>query len=275
MVAVVADSAANLPSALAQELGIEIVPMYLKLGDQVYRDGADLTPEDFYQRLAVDGQTATTSVPSPSDFMEAFQRTGAREIVCISVASSMSSSGQQARFAAERFDGMVEVVDSRTAAMAEGFVALEAARAAAAGGSLMEVTARAQEVSGRTRLLATVGTFTYLQRSGRVTRLQSYAATMLDIKPVFGFKGGEIVPVARTRTRRRAIDRIVDDTIAEAGDRPLHLAVIHAAATEEAEQLMDRITARANVVERLITAVTPVIGAHTGPGLLGTAFFWD
>jgi fatty acid kinase fatty acid binding subunit len=275
MVAVVADSAANLPSALARELGIEIVPMYLKLGDQVYRDGTDLTPEDFYQRLAVDGETATTSVPSPGDFMEAFQRTGAREIVCITVASSMSSSAQQAAFAAEGFDGNVEVVDSRTAAMAEGFVALEAARAAAAGGSFKEVTARALEVARRTRLLATVGTFAFLQRSGRVTKLQAYAATMLDIKPVFGFKGGEIVPVARTRTRRRALDRIVEDTVGEAGGRPLHLAVIHAAATEEAEQLMDRVAARANVVERLITAVTPVIGAHTGPGLLGTAFHWD
>jgi DegV family protein with EDD domain len=275
MVAVVADSAANLPSALARELGIEVVPMYLTFGERVYRDGTDLTPEDFYERLAPGGEPATTSVPSPGDFLEGYQRTGARAIVCVTVASSMSSSGQQATLAAERFDGRVEVVDSMTASMAEGFVAVEAARAASAGSSLEEVVARAREVVGRSRLLATVGTFEFLQRSGRVTKFQAYAATMLDIKPVFGFRGGEIVPVARTRTRRRALDRIVEDTIADAGGRPLHLAVIHAAARDEAEELMERLAARAHVVERVITSVTPVIGAHTGPGLLGTAYYCD
>jgi DegV family protein with EDD domain len=205
MVAVVADSAANLPGDLARELGIEVVPMYLKFGDRVYRDGIDLTPADFYERLARDGEPASTSVPSPGDYLEAFERTGQREIVCITVASSMSSSRQQASFAAERFDGRVEVVDSMTASMAEGFVVAEAARTAADRGSMEAVADRARAIAARTRLLATVGTFEFLKRSGRVTTLQAYAATVLDIKPVFGFREGEIAPVARTRTRRRAI----------------------------------------------------------------------
>ncbi len=275
MVAVVADSAANLPGELVAELGIEVVPMYLKLGEAVYRDGSDLTPTDFYDRLVRDGEPASTSVPSPGDFLEAFRRTGHDEIVCVTVASSMSSSGQQAAFAAEQFEGKVEVIDSQTASMAEGFVAAEAGRTAAAGGSLQAVADRAREVARRTRLLATVGTFEFLRRSGRVTKVQAYAATVLDIKPVFGFRGGEIVPVARTRTRRRAVDRILDDTVAAAGGRPLHLAVIHAAADDEARGLLDRITARSTLVERYVVPATPVIGAHTGPGLLGTAFYWD
>jgi fatty acid kinase fatty acid binding subunit len=275
MVAVVADSAANLPGELARELGIEVVPMYLNFGDGVYRDGTDLTPTDFYQRLVRDGEPATTSVPSPGDYLEAYQRTGQDEVVCVTVASSMSSSWQQATFAAERFSGRVEVVDSATASMAEGFVAAEAARVAASGGTVEDVVARAREVAGRTHLLATVGTFEFLQKSGRVTKLQAYAATMLDIKPVFGFAGGEIAPVARTRTRRRAVDRIVDDTVAEADARPLHLAVIHAASRAEADQLLERVRGRTNTVEGLIVEVTPVIGAHTGPGLLGTAFYCE
>jgi DegV family protein with EDD domain len=275
MVGVVTDSAANLPGELARELGIEVVPMYLRFGEVVYRDGVDLTPADFYQRLVRDDQPASTSVPSPSDFLEAYQRAGQEEIVCVTVASSMSSSSQQAAFAAVRFSGRVEVVDSMTASMAEGFVAEEAARAAVAGESIEAVAARAREVAHRTRLLATVGTFEFLQRSGRVNKLQAYAATMLDIKPVFGFKDGEIAAVARTRTRRRAVDRILEDTVAAAGDRPLHLAVIHAAAQEEARDLLDRLADRTHVVERVIAAVTPVIGAHTGPGLLGTAFYCD
>jgi DegV family protein with EDD domain len=212
-------------------------------------------------------------VPSPGDYLDAYQRTGQREIVCITVASSMSSSFQQASFAAKRFDGKVEVVDSRTASMAEGFVAVGAARAMKEGGPLEEVAGRARDIAAKAKLLATVSTFEFLRRSGRVTKLQAYAATMLDIKPVFAFRDGEAVPVARTRTRRRALAQVERDTVREAGGGPVHLAVIHAAAEDEARQLLERIAASATVVESMITEVTPVIGAHTGPGLVGTAFY--
>lgn len=274
-VAIVADSAANLPDDMAREFGIEIVPMYLKFGEEVYRDGRDLTPNDFYERLVRDGIVASTSTPSPGDYLDAFESTGEQEILCVTVASSMSSSHQQASLAAERFSGHVAVVDSKNAAMAEGFVAVEAARAAARAGSLEEVTARATEVAHRARLYATVDTFEFLRKSGRVTKLQAYAATMLDIKPVFGFREGEIVPISRSRTKRKALARIVEDALREMEDRPVHLAALHAAAVEEAEDVAERISARARVVERVVTEVTPVIGAHTGPGLVGVAFFCD
>jgi DegV family protein with EDD domain len=274
-VAIVADSAANLPDELARELDIGIVPMYLKFGDEVYRDGRDLTPADFYERLVRDGVAASTSTPSPGDYLEAYERTGQQEILCVTVASSMSSSHQQASLAAERFGGEVEVVDSKSAAMAEGVVAMEAARSAARGASLPEVAARAREVAGRVRLYATVDTFEFLRKSGRVTKLQAYAATVLDIKPVFGFKGGEVVPVSRSRTKRKALARIVEDAVREMVDRPVHLAALHAAALGEAEDVAERISSRANVVERVLTEVTPVIGAHTGPGLVGVAFFCE
>jgi DegV family protein with EDD domain len=274
-VAIVADSAANLPDELARELDIQVVPMYLKFGDEVYRDGRDLTPTDFYERLVRDGVVASTSTPSPGDYLAAFERTGQQEILCVTVASSMSSSRQQASLAAERFGGQVEVVDSMSAAMAEGFVAMEAARAAARAASLPEVAARAREVAGRTRLYATVDTFEFLRKSGRVTKLQAYAATVLDIKPVFGFKEGEVVPVSRSRTKRKALARIVEDAVGEMRDRPVHLAALHAAALGEAEDVAERISLRVNVVEKVITEVTPVIGAHTGPGLVGVAFYCD
>jgi DegV family protein with EDD domain len=274
-VAIVADSAANLPPDLARDLGIEVVPMYLKFGDEVYRDGLDMTPADFYERLVRDGVAASTSTPSPGDYLAAYEKTGSREIVCVTVASSMSSSHQQASLAAERFEGQVEVVDSKSAAMAEGFVAAEAARAAAGSASLTQVAAHARKVSGLTRLYATVDTFEFLRKSGRVTKLQAYAATMLDIKPVFAFKEGEVVPVSRSRTKRKALARIVDDATSEIGDRPAHLAALHAAALEEAEDVADRIASKTNVVERVVSEVTPVIGAHTGPGLVGVAFFCE
>jgi DegV family protein with EDD domain len=275
VVAIVTDSAANIPSALAGDLGIQVVPMYLNFGDQVYRDGLDITPADFYERLVRDRDLATTSTPSPGDFLEAYQRTGAPEIVCITIASGMSSSGAQAVLAGQQFGGAIEVVDSMNASLGEGFVALEAARMARSGAGMADVVARAKEVAGRARLLATVDTFEFLRRSGRVSKLQAYAATLLDIKPVFRFEGGDASPVARPRTRSRALSRVVEETLREIGGKPVHLAAVHAAAEERANEVADRIEAVADVVERLVVEVTPVVGAHTGPGLVGTAFFTE
>jgi DegV family protein with EDD domain len=275
LVAVVVDSAGNVPADLARQLGIVVVPMYLRFGDAVYRDGVDLTPTDFYQRLLRDREPASTSTPSPGDYLEGWGRLGQSEVVCVTVAAGLSSSYQQAALAAERFPGRVELVDSANASMGEGFVAVEAARLAATGASLEEVASRAREVAARAALVATVETFEFLRMSGRVTKLQAYAATMLDIKPVFRFRGGEIVPVARPRTRRRALARVVDETLAATEGRPVHLAVFHAAAAAEASEVFERVAAAAEVLERFLVEVTPVIGAHTGPGLVGTAFFTE
>jgi DegV family protein with EDD domain len=275
MVAIVADSAANLPPDLARDLGIVTVPLYLRLGDEVFRDGVDLTPGDFYARLVEGRVPASTASPSVGDFLDAFRSTGEGEIACVTVAGSMSSVANSARLAAERFDGRVEIVDSTSASMAEGFVALAAARAARAGASLDEVAQRARDVAGRTVLLATVDTFEFLRRSGRVNRLQAYAATMLDVKPVFRFEGGEVSPAGRPRSRRRALATLVEEARGRIGDRPVHLAGIHAAAPDEAERMVEEIAAASNVVERHVVPVTPVIGANVGPGLVGVAFSCD
>jgi DegV family protein with EDD domain len=274
-IGIVTDSAANLPADVARELGIQVVPMYLRFGQEIYRDGEDVAPPDFYRRLASGRESASTSTPSPGDFLGAYERCGRSEIVCVTVASTMSSSHHEATLAARSFRGRVEVVDSMSASMAEGFVALEAARASAEGLPLDDVASRARGVAPRTRLFATVGAFDHLRRSGRVTKLQAFAATALDVKPVFAFREGEPVPVARPRTRRRALDRIVQAALAEIGHRPVHLAGLHAAAEGEATTVVDRIAAAANVVERLVVEATPVIGAHTGPGLVGVAFYCD
>ncbi|HEX2090192.1 MAG TPA: DegV family protein [Actinomycetota bacterium] len=275
MVAVVTDSASNIPVELTAKLGITVVPLYVRLGDDVYRDGVDLRPGEFYRRLAESTEDASTSASSPSDFLEAFERTAQSEIVCVTVAEGMSSNHEHARLAAEQFSGRVEVVDSKSASMGEGFVAVEAARVAAANASFEDVVARARTVSGNVSFIAMVDTFEYLKRSGRVTKLQAYAATMLDIKPVFAFRDGSAVPVARGRTRRKALARIVDEALREIGHRSAHVAVVHAAAEDEARDLLDRIGAAANVTEGLVTEVTPVVGVHVGPGLVGTAFFRD
>jgi DegV family protein with EDD domain len=271
MVAVVTDSASNVPAVLAQELGIRVVPLWLRLGEDEYRDGVDMPPGRFYERLANDGERASTAAPSAADFLEAFERTGVREVVCITVAATMSAVFQQARSAAEQFDGTAIVVDSMNASMAEGFVVVEAARAAAKGAPADQVAHRARQVSGRCSLFATLGTFEFLQRSGRVNRLQAYAGTILDINPVFAFRLGEPAGVARPRTRRRALERVATEAVEAIGVRTARIAAIHADAEADARVLLDAVTAQASVIERHVVEVTPVVGAHTGPGLVGIA----
>jgi DegV family protein with EDD domain len=275
VIAVVTDSASNIPADLAAALGITVVPLYVRIGATVYRDGVDLPPGEFYRRLAENTEEASTSASSTGDFLDAFDRTGQPEIVCITVAEGMSSNHQHARLAAEQFPGRVEVVDSRSASMGEGFVALEAARIARNGASVDEVAQRAIDVAGRVTLVATVDTFEYLRRSGRVTKLQAYVATTLDIKPVFAFRDGNAMPVARSRTRRRALQRIVEEALKEIGDRPAHVAAVHAAAEEDARAVLQQIESQGDVVERFVTEVTPVIGVHVGPGLVAAAMYCE
>jgi DegV family protein with EDD domain len=275
VVAIVTDSAANVPPEVARDLNIRIVPIQLRFGPDVYRDGVDLVGSDFYDRLVGEDRVASTSAPSPGDFLEAYEQAGSDEVLCVTLASAVSVAHREAELAAERFDGRVEVVDSRSATMGEGFVVIEGARAARDGSSLDEAAARARDVASRARVFGTIETFEFLRRSGRVNKLQAYAATMLDIKPVFRLREGEIGPVARPRTRTRALARIVEETLKEVGGRPVHLAAFHARAEDDAKELVRRIEAETATVETFIVDSTPAIGAHTGPGLVGVAFFCE
>jgi DegV family protein with EDD domain len=274
LVSVVCDSAANLPADLAAELGITIVPLHFRLGDEVHVDG-EIAGQDFYEAL-MEGIEASTSAPSPAAFEEAFRGSPQDEVVCVTVAAKVSASNQHAHLGARPLEGMrIEIVDSTNASMAEGFVAVEAARLARRGGSLEDVAARARHVATESRIIATIDTFEFLRRSGRVRRAQAYAATMLNIKPVFRFEDGEAEPVGRPRTRNRALERIARDTITEADGRSIHLAAFHALSEGDAKELVRRVEAEATVVESYVVEATPVIGTHTGPGLVGTAFFCD
>ncbi|MGH2740239.1 MAG: DegV family protein [Actinomycetota bacterium] len=273
VIAIVTDSAASLPPEIAAELGIEVVPMYLRFGDETYQDGVDL--EDFYGRLAREGATAETATPAPGDFLDAFERTGADEIVCVTVAASLSGMYNAAQLAAGMSKRPVHLVDSGNASLAQGFVALEAARAARSGASREDVIGRANEVAGRASLIALIETFEFLRKSGRVKAIEAYAGTMLGIKPVFRLHRGVISPVARPRTRRRALERVEDEALSEIGGRPVHLAAVHAAAESDANDLLERIARRSDVVESYVAEFTAGMGARTGPGVVGVAFFCE
>ena len=276
MISVVTDSAANLPADLAGELGIVVVPLHLAIGERAFRDGVNIGIAEFYEQLQGGPEAASTAAPSPGDFLEAFRSVpGDHDIVCVTVAAAVSATYQSASAAAAELPGRVEVVDSTNASMGEGFVVMEAARAAREGAARDEVVTRARRVASRTRTFATIDTFEFLKRSGRVRRAAAYAATMLNIKPVFRFSDGDADGIARPRTRGRALERIIQEVLGEAADRPVHVAAFHALAEADAKEVVRRIEAEADVVESYVVEATPVMGAHTGPGLVGVAFYCD
>ena len=269
MIGVVTDSAAGLPGELAARLGIEMVPLYLIIEGRSVRDGE---VPDVYEQLEREPGSVTTSTPSPGDFEEAFERRPEQELVCVTVAASVSGVHGAARLAAVTGGKRVEVIDSGSASMGEGFVALAAARAAAAGGSLAEVAAAARAAATRTRLVATIDTFEHLRRSGRVGGIAALAATGLQIKPVFAMAGGEITPVARPRTRRRALDRVAAEVIGDLEGGQARVAAFHARAEDDARDLLDRVRGHAEILEEHVVEFTAVMGAHTGPGVAGLAY---
>jgi len=281
-VAIVTDSTACVPAGVAARYGIEVVPLHLIFGGRTFVDSLTEDTSDFYALLRASGERPTTAAPSPGMFLQAIERAARRAdaVLCITVSRQFSAMYDSARHAiaiaeAEAPGTRIRLLDSRNAAMAQGFVVIEAARRAAEGASLDEVTARAEEMTSRVTLLAMLDTLTYLARGGRVPRAAAWAAGMLQVKPIVRFSATNIKLVARTRTRARALEKMLDLLAGVAGDRPLHLAVHHANAEADAAYLLAQAQRRTRVAESYLTEFTQVMGAHTGPGLAGFAWWLE
>jgi DegV family protein with EDD domain len=277
-VIVVTDSIATIPEPLLRELDIRVVPVILNLGGRSYRDGVDLAPGEFYRLLRANGYLPSTSAPSVGDFVRVYAAAAeeASAIVSIHVPAHLSATMEAATVASRLVDGVpIRIVDSRAATTAEGFIVLEAARAAAAGAGLDGVTERAREMIPRVRFFAMLDTLDYLHRGGRIGGAAALVGAMLQIKPVVHLVGGRVEPLAKPRTRGRGVDVMIARLAEETAGRPIHAAVMHGDALADAEALRDRLAARFDCRELYITEFSPVMGAHAGPGLLGIAFYAD
>jgi DegV family protein with EDD domain len=272
-VAVITDSAASLPPSLAAASGIAVVPMWITVAGSSYRDG-ELPLATVVER-GVDG--VTTSGPSPGEFAATIEETlGPDGAIVLTVAATMSGTNGAAHLAAEMLGPRVRVVDTGTAAGAEGLVVLAAARAARAGASLTEIEQVAQHVADRVRLVATLENLDTLARSGRVPGAAAWAGRWLGVNPIFEFQGGKARAMRPALSRASALDRIV---AACRSSQPrgglLHVAGLHALAPEPAQAMVGALTARATPVEQFIGAFSPVMVAHTGPQLVGLAWWWE
>ncbi|MDO8491711.1 MAG: DegV family protein [Dehalococcoidia bacterium] len=279
-VAIITDSNTCLPRELVDQYGITVVPIQLAIDGRVYHDGVDITPSELYRLLPLVSKIPTTAAPSPGSYLETYRQLAQRfdNILCITISSQFSAiheSAQLARqMAAEVFPQVrINVIDSGTAAMAQGFAVLEAARAAAQSKDLDEVTAAAVRISSRTSVLAILDTLNYLAKSGRVPKIAAWAGSVLNIKPIIELSQSHVGLLARPRTKRQSVQRLLQEMNRRLGARPAHIAVVHTNVPAEAEELRQRIESMFNCVEMYVTEFTPVMGIHTGPGLLGAAFY--
>jgi DegV family protein with EDD domain len=268
---IVTDSNCDLPQEVIDEYGITVVPMVVNIGAESYLDGVEMSRQAFYEGLPGFASHPTTSVPSPGEFYEAFEHLaseGADEILSIHIATSLSAVANSARLASEELDGVsVTIFDSGNLTLGTGLQVLAAAKAAADGQSMAEIVTMLEDLAARTYCFAALDTLEFLRRSGRLTRFQASLGSVLQFKPILTMNAGEF-EMERVRTRSRALARVVE-LVEELA--PLEeLTLVHTHAPEAALHLWQDARHLFPTDGRPMSAeVTPVIGAHIGPGAVG------
>lgn len=273
-IAIVTDSTASLPPDVRERLGISVIPLNLLWGEEVLKDGVDIDPSTFYRRLQTAKVMPTTSQPSAGEFVEFFRQVaeeqGTDTIVGAYISSQLSGTIASAEAAKELLpDLRIEVIDSRSTSMALGFQVMAAAEAARAGASVEEVLAAAAQVRERLHIIFMMDTLEFLHRGGRIGGGKRFLGTALQIKPLLSLDG-VIEGVEQVRTKKKALARMLEILRERSGTSSVfRAAVVHANALENAQALAEDVRVQLGPEELYLAEVSPVIGAHSGPGTLG------
>jgi DegV family protein with EDD domain len=270
---VVTDSTSDISQDAAAALGITVVPLTVFFGESAYKDGVDLTADEFYGRLTA-GEQPRTSQPSPEDFVGAYQRllTGPDDtVISVHISGKLSGTMQAAYIAAKTFaDSAVHIVDSGSVSGGLQLLVQATLSDIAAGCSTDDVLRRLETRKSRVAILVALDTLTYLQRGGRIGRAQAMVGGMLRVKPVLSIIDGEVSPLSRVRSRQQAID-LLAAKIAEAGELE-GLATLHSAAAEGAALMAERLRADHPGMTIGVGELGPVVGTYAGPGGIGVAY---
>ena len=279
-VAIAADTIACLTREQIEQHGIGIGPLKIDFDGHVYREYLDISPSEVYQLIEKDPERFVTSAASPPEILEVFRELSrkAQSILCITVSSKLSAQHSAAQLAVELAKqelphSMIELLDSRSAAAAQGFIVLAAARVAAQGKSLPETIKAAEEVKGKVHLVMVLETIRHVHRSGRIPKVAAQAGSALNIKPILTISDGMIRFSGVARTKQRGLNRLLQMMRDEVGEQAVHVAVIHADALEEAERFKERVSSEFNCAELWLSEFSPIMGYATGRGLLGLAFY--
>jgi DegV family protein with EDD domain len=281
--AIVTDSVTGIPDQLNQELNINTVPYYIHRGSEVLRDLVTIDRESFYKWLPNATQLPTTASPGPGDYITMYQHLaedeGVEEIASIHMTSKGSGAYQAAMAAKAMIVEIlprlkIEVIDTLNASMCHGWMAIEAARAVLANKTLPEVVERVRSLMPITRMIHTADTLKYLYMGGRIGRAKHLVGSLLNIKPLIGMEDGVIVPLGTARSRKQAYQTMVDMVEKATGvGTKIKIAYVHAAAQEEALKIKELVEGRLEVVEEIMTELSPALGVHTGPGTAGFCYF--
>ena len=272
-VKVITDSTADLPPALAEELGITVVPLNVHFGTEVYRDGVEITADEFYRRLVTASRLPTTSQPTPGDFLSAYDEMGQTtdEILSVHVSAKLSGTMNSATQAREEYGGAcrIEIIDSLQGSMGLGMLAIAAAEAARRGDSLDDVVTETRAAIPKVGFIGLLDTLEYLEKGGRIGKAQAFMGSLLRIKPLLTIRDGEAHPLERARTRAKGVDRMCE-LVQE--QMPLKdLAVVYTTTPDEARALAQRLQSYLPQGEVILSQVGPVVGTYLGPGVLGVA----
>lgn len=268
---IVTDSSADLPADEATRLGVEVVPLSIRFGEEEFTDGVDLSVEQFYDRLASSPELPETAAPAPGAFEAAFRRqaaAGADAVVCINLSSGLSATIQSAQNAAKAVAGDVDVrvVDSRSITSGLGTQVREACRVASAGAGPDEVVALVEDLATRTHVIGALDTLENLKKGGRIGAAQALVGLLLSIKPLLDVSSGEVAEAGKARTRRKALEWLRDRVFAEANVE--HLTVAHGMAPD-VDDMLALLAPRYPADKVAITTIGATIGTHGGPRLMG------
>ena len=276
--AIVLDSTSDFPEAREVHPNMRVVPLYVLFGDESFKDGVEIEPAEFYERLTSAQALPTTRQPTPQDFADCYQElvdAGFERIYSLHLSAKLSGTYQSACLGAELASGdRVRIIDTETASLADAMLALAIQRRLDAGTTDEEIEALIERFRQTAGVVFTVGTLEYLQKGGRVGKAQALAGSLLNVKPILSVADGVIEPIGKVRGRQKALEEFARIFTAETTDRPgLRLAIAHANAPEWVEVLTDLAArTRPQAELELVEILGAVVGTHAGPGAVG--FFW-
>jgi DegV family protein with EDD domain len=274
--AIVLDSTADFPDAQIRFPNMRVVPLYVRFGEESFRDYVELDPHDFYERLRRAPELPTTSQPTPQDFLSTYNALAAYErIYSLHISSKLSGTFQSASLAAAEVLGdKIRLVDTQSASVGIGMLALAIQDLLARGTSDEEIESLVERYRANAGILFTVDTLEFLAKGGRIGRARALMGSLLNVKPILAIEGGEVVPVTRVRGRAKALEEFRRRFEAATTDGPgLAVGIAHAEAAETVDQLREIVVATRPQAEiKLVTSLGAVVGTHAGPGTIG--FFW-
>ena len=278
-VKIIGVTSSGMPPEAARQLDITIIPLQVNFGSETLRDGVDISPEAFLDRLAASKQFPTTSQPPAGDFIEAFKplRAAGHEVLCVLLSNKLSGTVMSANTAKQQLgDDHITVFDTLNVAVGEAILLSEAARLALAGQGVAEIVRRLEFMRDKVHLYFVVDTLVYLAKGGRASNAQAFIGTVLQMKPLLKVENGLIEGAERIRTTSKAHARlrhIVEEGIR--GKSNVQAAVMYTAIKDKAQALADHIRTSAHLSEVPVLTISPAVSAHTGPGALGVAFYTE